>query len=150
MVKITNATKILLILSRSFRWETGHCSADIQGPLSVNLPELPMRNSEEFEVGNGKLPTQEGTNVYFSNVHFVLCQILALTTSHTPLPCLLSPPPPLYCFHTKWTKVSDHEPQEGSSNAEMSRRTKCTFAMCTFVTPWPTSQNIPSIFYSVE
>ena len=29
-------------------------AADVQGPLSVNLPELPIRNSEEFEVGNGK------------------------------------------------------------------------------------------------
>ena len=45
--------KILSILSRSFRRETWHCSADIQGPLSVNLPELPIRNAEEFEVGNG-------------------------------------------------------------------------------------------------
>ena len=26
----------------------------MQGPLSVNLPELPIRNSPEFEVGNGK------------------------------------------------------------------------------------------------
>ena len=26
----------------------------MKGPLSVNLPELPIRNSEEFEVGNGK------------------------------------------------------------------------------------------------
>ena len=53
-VRITNAQKILLIfLSRSFRQETWHCSADIQGPLSVNLPELPIRDSEELEVGNG-------------------------------------------------------------------------------------------------
>ena len=46
--------KIPLILSRSFRREHWHCSADIKGPLSVNLPELPIRNFEEFEVGNGK------------------------------------------------------------------------------------------------
>ena len=39
-------------LGQSFRRETWHCSADIQGPLSVDLPELPIRNSEEFEVDN--------------------------------------------------------------------------------------------------
>ena len=46
--------KSIWFLSRSFRRETWHCSAKIQGRLSVNLPELPIRNSEEFEVGNGK------------------------------------------------------------------------------------------------
>ena len=46
--------KSFWVLSRSFWRETWHCSADIQGPLSVNFPELPIRNSEEFEVGNGK------------------------------------------------------------------------------------------------
>ena len=29
-------------------------SADLQGPLSVSLQELPIQPSEEFEVGNGK------------------------------------------------------------------------------------------------
>ena len=46
-----------------------------------------------------------------------------------------SSPPPLYCFRTKWIKVGNHEPQEGSSNAEISRRTKCTFERCRFVIP---------------
>ena len=46
--------KSFWFLSRSFRREPWHCSADIKGPLSVNLPELPIRNFEEFEVGNGK------------------------------------------------------------------------------------------------
>ena len=46
--------KSFWFLSRSFRREPWHCSADIKGPLSANLPELPIRNSEEFEVGNGK------------------------------------------------------------------------------------------------
>ena len=36
---------------------------------------------------------QEGANVHFSNVHFVLCQNLAFTASR--LPSML------YCFHTK-------------------------------------------------
>ena len=54
-VKITNAPKFSFwFLSRSFWLEPWHCSADIKGPLSVNLPELPIRNLEEFEVGNGK------------------------------------------------------------------------------------------------
>ena len=53
--KDTNAPKNPFdFLSRSFRLQPWHCSADIKGPLSVNLPELPIRNSEEFEVGNGK------------------------------------------------------------------------------------------------
>ena len=81
------------------------------------------------------ISSQEGTNVHFSNVHFVLCQIFGLNHLMPPHPCLL-PPPPLYCFHPKWIKVGNHKPQEGSSNAGMSRRTKCTFKMCTFVTPW--------------
>ena len=46
--------KSFWFLSRSFRREPWHCSADIKGPLSVNLPELPIQNSEEFGVGNGK------------------------------------------------------------------------------------------------
>ena len=46
--------KSFWVLSRSFWRETWHCSADIQGPMSANFPELPIRNSEEFEVGNGK------------------------------------------------------------------------------------------------
>ena len=47
-------------LSRSFRPETWHCSADIQGALSVNLPELQIQNTEEFEVGNGKNDLHSG------------------------------------------------------------------------------------------
>ena len=44
-VNITNAPqRSFRLLSRSFRRETWLCSADIQGPLSVNLPELPIRN----------------------------------------------------------------------------------------------------------
>ena len=46
--------KSFWFLSRSFWREPWHCSADTKGPLSVNLPELPIRNSEEFEVGNRK------------------------------------------------------------------------------------------------
>ena len=60
-------------------------------------------------------------------------RFLAVTTSR--LPSMPSFPPPLYCFHTRRIKVGNREPQEGSSNAEMSRRTKCTFKRCTFVTP---------------
>ena len=79
--------------------------------------------------------SQEGTNVHFSNVHFVLCQIFGLDHLTPPFHAFFSPSP-LYCFLTKWIKVSNHEPQSGSSNAEMSRRTKCTFERCTFVTLW--------------
>ena len=61
---------------------------------------------------------QEGTNAHLSNVHFVLCENFGLN----PIPCPL-PPPPLYCLHTKGIQVGNHEPQEGSSNAEISRRT---------------------------
>ena len=65
-------------------------------------------------------------------MHFVLCKIFGLNRLTTPFHALF-PPPPLYCFLTKRIKVGNHEPQEGSSNAEMSRRTKCTFERCTFV-----------------
>ena len=75
---------------------------------------------------------QEGTNVHFSNVHFVLCQALGLNPLTPPFHAFF-PPPPLCCFHTKWIKVGNHEPREGSSNAEISPRTKCTFERCTFV-----------------
>ena len=64
-VKITNAPKIHLILSRSFRWVTWHYSADIQGPLLVNLPELPIRNSEEFEVAKVKITYVPKNPEYF-------------------------------------------------------------------------------------
>ena len=54
---------------------------------------------------------------------------LALATSC--LPSMPFFPPPLDCFLTKRIKVGKHGPQEGSSNAEMSRRTTCTFERCT-------------------
>ena len=35
------------------------------GPLSANLPELPIPNSEEFEVGNGKITYIQKNPQYF-------------------------------------------------------------------------------------
>ena len=39
---------------------------------------------------------------------------------HASLPCLLSPSPPLYCFGST-LEAENHEPQEGSSNADESQ-----------------------------
>ena len=47
--------KSFWFLSQSFRGETWHCSADTQGPLSANLPELPIRNSEELKSATVKI-----------------------------------------------------------------------------------------------
>ena len=44
-------------------------------------------------------------------------------------------------------KVGNREPQEGSNNAAMSRRTKCTFERCTFVTG--SSSSLPSSLKSL-
>ena len=69
----TKTQKILLILSRSFRRETWHCSADIQGPLSVYLPELPIRSSEELKSAMVKLLEEDQratTNVQNGLVFF--------------------------------------------------------------------------------
>ena len=77
-----------------------------------------------FEKMSGPSNSQDFSNVHFSNVHFVLRRFLALITS-----CLLAVPsslPPPYCLHThtRWIKVGNQKPQEGSSNVEMLRRTK--------------------------
>ena len=78
---------------------------------------------------------QEGTNVHLSNVHLVLCWNFRLNRL-TPPSMPSFPPPPLWCFYTMWFKVGNHELQERSSNAEISRRRKCTFERWTFVPPW--------------
>ena len=48
---------------------------------------------------------------------------------HAPLRCLLSPPTPLCCFHTKRIKVGNHEPKKGQAmqrcHEEQSARSKC-------------------------
>ena len=86
--------------------------------------------------------------MHFSNVRFVLCQVFGLNHLMPPFHAFF-PPPPLYCFLTKWIKVGNHEPQEGSSNAEMSQRAKCTFERCTFCHPL-TFQNPPIESPSVQ
>ena len=79
--------KSFWFLSRSFRREAWHRSADIKGPLLVNLPELPIRNSEEFEVGNGKNYLHpKKSPVFFSRSVKILVRMVT-TLSHGICPC---------------------------------------------------------------
>ena len=88
----------------------------------------------KIQISN-EVSLKRGQTCTFQTCTLFSARFLALTTSCLPsMPS--SPPSSLYCFHTKWMKVGNHEPQEGSGNAEMSPRTKCTFERCTFVTPW--------------
>ena len=97
---------------------------------------LPLLLSIWGEIWVSGVHIKRGQTCTFQTCTLFSARILALTASRlTSMPSF--PSPPLHCFHTKWMKVGNHEPQDGLSNAEKSRRTKCTFERCTFVTPWP-------------
>ena len=48
--------------------------------MSVNLPELPIRNSEEFEVGNGKnyLHPTKSTTIFTRSVNILVRMVVCL------------------------------------------------------------------------
>ena len=79
-----------------------HLQRTLQRPLHPVL--LPCRTSKilgkEGKDAQKNKEIQGGTNVHFSNVHFVLCQIFGLKPLTPPFHAFF-PPPPLYCFLTK-------------------------------------------------
>ena len=111
--------------------ERPHQNALLENPSLATHPVFTLLIHAGFVLGKHSIKRGQMCTLFSA-------RFLALATSPPPPPPFHAffPPPPLYSFHTKWIKVSNHEPQEGSSNAEMSRRTKCTFERCTFVTPW--------------
>ena len=72
---------------------------------------------------------EEKVKSTFQTCSLCSARFLALTTS-----CLPSMPSsrPLSCFHTKWIKVGNHEPQEGSSNQRIFEAYFCLAGYCYF------------------